>query len=83
MRAVWPRERTYCARRPSQYFAGLAVGSGEAFAEGLEQFLPHMSLLEGRGHTHSTETSEASERFACETLVLPGKLFGPGTTSEL
>ncbi|MBM9400784.1 SIR2 family protein [Gluconacetobacter azotocaptans] len=83
MRASWPRERIYCERRLSQHFADLAVGSGDAFPEALEQLLPHISLLEGQGDTHSIENSEAPEKFARETLVLLWKLFGPGTTSEL
>lgn len=81
--AVWPRERTFRELEFSQHFADLAVESGDAFPEALEQLLPHMSLLEGHGGTYAIEQSEAPEKFARETLILLWKLFGPGTTSDL
>ena len=83
MLAVWPRERAYRERGLSRHFAELAVGSGDAFPEALEQLLPHMSLLEGHGGTHSIEKSGVPESFPRETLVLLWRLFGPGTTSDL
>lgn len=81
--AVWPRERSYREREFSRHFADLAVESGDAFPEALEQLLPHMSLLEGHEGTHAIERSEVPEKFPRETLVLLWKLFGPGTTSNL
>ena len=81
--AVWPRERTFREREFSRHFADLAVESGDAFPEALEQLLPHMSLLEGHGGTDAIERSEAPEKFPRETLILLWKLFGPNTTSEL
>jgi len=81
--AVWPRERSFHEREFSRHFADLAVESGDAFPEALEQLLPHMSLLEGHGGTHVIERSEAPEKFPRETLILLWKLFGPGTTSDL
>jgi hypothetical protein len=80
---VWPRERTHHDRSLSPHFADLAVGSGDAFPDALEQLLPYMSLLEGHGGTHSIEASQVPEKFPRETLILLWKLFGPGTTSNL
>ncbi len=83
MQAVWPRERIHHDRSLSTHFADLAVSCGDAFPEALEQLLPHISLIEGHGGTHSIEKSQAPEKFAHETLVLLWKLFGLGTTSNL
>jgi hypothetical protein len=81
--AVWPRERAFREREFSRHFADLAVESGDAFPEALEQLLPHMSLLEGHSGTYVIEKSKAPEEFPRETLILLWKLFGPGTTSNL
>jgi hypothetical protein len=81
--SVWPRERTFRERAFSRHFADLAVGSGDAFPEALEQLLPHISPLEGHGGTYAIERSEAPEKFPRETLILLWNLFGPGTTSDL
>jgi hypothetical protein len=81
--AVWPRERSFREREFSRHFADLAVETGDAFPEALEQLLPHMSLLEGHGGTQVIERSGAPEKFPRETLILLWKLFGPGTTSDL
>lgn len=81
--AVWPRERSFLEPALTRYFADVAVHSGDAFPEAVEQLLPHMSLLEGHGGTYWIERSDVPSKFPLETLTLLWRLYGPGTTSDL
>lgn len=81
--ARWSRDRELCEKELTQHFAVLAIASADAFPEALNQLLPYLTYLHGRGSLYAIESSEAPEKFPSEILTLLWKLFGPGCTSSL
>ena len=81
--ARWSRDRELCEKELTQHFAELAIAAADAFPEALNQLLPYLTPLHGRGSLYAIESSEAPDKFPGETLTLLWKLFGPGCTSSL
>lgn len=81
--ARWSRDRELYERELTQHFAELAIASAEAFPEALNQLLPYLTRLHGRGSFYAIDSSEIPEKFPSETLTLLWALFGPGCTSSL
>ncbi|TWS11965.1 hypothetical protein [Pseudomonas mandelii] len=81
--ARWSRDRELCEKELTQHFAELAIAAADAFPEALNQLLPYLTPLHGRGSLYAIESSEAPDKFPSETLTLLWKLFGPGCTSSL
>ncbi|XVJ47850.1 SIR2 family protein [Pseudomonas sp. UBT] len=81
--ARWSRDRELYEKELTQHFAELAIASADAFPEALNQLLPYLTQLHGRGSLYAIESSEAPEKFPSETLTLLWRLFGPGCTSNL
>jgi len=76
--ARWSRDRDLCEKELTHHFAEIAIASGDAFPDALNQIFPYLTLQQGYGSLYSLTNSDIPEKFPRDTLALVWRIFGPG-----